>query len=51
LVSDVVHALDLSGIYAAYESRERLGQPPYHPSMMVNLQVYGYCIGTVRLGP
>ena len=46
LVSDVVDALDLSGIYAAYESGERRGQPRYHPAMMVKLLVYGYCIGT-----
>jgi len=45
-VSDVVDELDLSGIYAAYESGEGRGQPPYHPAMMVKLLLYGYCIGT-----
>jgi len=46
-VSDVVDELDLSDIYAAYESGEGRGQPPYHPAMMVKLLLYGYCIGTV----
>jgi transposase len=45
-VSDVVDELDLSDIYAAYESGEGRGQPPYHPAMMVKLLLYGYCIGT-----
>jgi transposase len=45
-VSDVVDELDLSAIYAAYESGEVRGQPPYHPAMMVKLVLYGYCIGT-----
>ena len=43
-VSDVVDALDLSAIFAAYEGEER-GQPPYHPAMMVKLLVYAYCTG------
>src|SRR5712692_5713149 len=46
-VSDVVDELDLSDIYAAYESGEGRGQPPYHPAMMVKLMLYGYCMGTV----
>lgn len=46
-VSDVVDELDLSAIYAAYESGDGRGQPPYHPALMVKLLVYGYCIGTV----
>jgi transposase len=46
-VSDVVDELDLADIYAAYESGEGRGQPPYHPAMMVKLLLYGYCIGTV----
>ncbi len=44
-ISDVVDELDLSGIYAAYESGEGRGQPPYHPVMMVKLLLYAYCIG------
>jgi len=43
-VSDVVDALDLAAIFAAYEGEER-GQPPYHPGMMVKLLVYAYCTG------
>lgn len=45
-ISDVVDELDLSGIYAAYESGEGRGQPPYHPAMMVKVLLYAYCIGT-----
>jgi transposase len=45
-VSDVVDELDLSAIYAGYESGEGRGQPPYHPGMMVKLLLYGYCLGT-----
>ena len=44
-VSDVVDELDLSAIYAACDSGEGWGQPPYHPAM-VKLPLYGYCIGT-----
>ena len=45
-ISDVVDELDLSGIYAAYESGEGRGQPPYHPALMVKLLLYAYCLGT-----
>jgi transposase len=43
-VSDVVDQLDLSAIHAVYE-REKRGQPPYDPSLMTKLLVYGYCSG------
>ena len=43
LVCDVVETLDLSAIEDSYE--EERGYPPYHPSMMVKLLVYGYCTG------
>ena len=43
LVSDVVDTLDLSAIEDSYE--EERGFPPYHPSLMVKLLVYGYCTG------
>lgn len=43
-VSDVVEALDLAAIFAAYEGDER-GQPPYHPVLMVKVLVYAYCTG------
>jgi transposase len=43
-VSDVVDQLDLSAIHAVYE-KEKRGQPPYDPSLMTKLLVYGYCIG------
>src|SRR6202790_4426865 len=43
-VSDVVYQLDLSAIESVYEKEDR-GQPPYHPSMMTKVLVYGYCVG------
>ena len=43
-VSDVVDQLDLSTIESVYEEEDR-GQPPYHPRMMANILVYGYCVG------
>ena len=43
-VSDVVDQLDLSAIESVYEEEER-GQPPYHPRMMTQILVYGYCVG------
>ena len=42
-VSDVVEGLDLSAIYASY-SEER-GYPPYNPTMMTKLWLYGYACG------
>ena len=44
-VSDVVDQLDLTAVFAAYEQGDGRGQPPYHPTMMVKLLVYGYCVG------
>lgn len=44
-VSDVVEALDLTGILKVYEEGDGRGRPPYHPTMMVKLLIYGYCIG------
>lgn len=43
-VLDIVSKLDLSAIHAVYEQRKG-GQPPYHPSMMTGLLLYGYCVG------
>jgi transposase len=43
-VLDVVEQLDLSPIIAYYEREER-GFPPHHPTMMVALLVYAYCVG------
>lgn len=43
-LSDVVEDLDLSGITDVYE-REVRGHPPYHPTMMVKVLLYGYCVG------
>ena len=44
-VSDVVDALDLTPIFAAYDTGDGRGQPPYHPALMVKLLVYAYCTG------
>ena len=43
-VSSVVESLDLSPILSVYEAEER-GYPPYHPTMLVKVIVYGYCVG------
>ncbi len=43
-IGDVGGSLDLSDIYAAYES-DGGGQPAYDPPMMVSLLLYGYCVG------
>lgn len=43
-VSDVVDQMDLSKIHASYGEEQR-GQPPYDPSLMTKLLVYGYCTG------
>jgi transposase len=44
-VSDLIEegALDLSAIYASYESES--GYPPYDPRMMLKLLIYGYANG------
>ena len=42
---DTVATLDLTPIFAHYE-RERRGQPPFHPRMMVTLLLYCYATGT-----
>jgi len=47
-VSEAVDEFDLSEIFEYYERSDR-GYPPYHPTMMVKVIVYGYCIG-VRSG-
>ncbi len=42
-LSDAVEEMDLSAIYASYA--ELRGQPPYEPSMMVKVLLYGYMLG------
>jgi transposase len=44
-ISDVVEQIDLSAIFAAYVRNDDRGRAGYHPSMMVKLLVYGYCVG------
>jgi len=44
-ISDLVEALDLSGIMNLYEEGDGRGRPPYHPALMVKLLLYGYCTG------
>jgi transposase len=43
-VRDTVEALDLSAILDSYDGSKG-GYPPYHPVMMTQLLMYGYCIG------
>lgn len=43
-ISDVADHLDLSGIMERYAGEER-GYPPYHPTMMVKVLLYAYCVG------
>jgi transposase len=42
---DVVSALDLSAIYASYETRDGRGMSAYAPAMMVRVLLYGYATG------
>src|SRR3990167_323852 len=44
-ISDVVDQLDLREIFISYEKSDDRGAPPYHPTMMLKLLVYGYCTG------
>jgi transposase len=44
-ILDVVNELDLSEIFAVYEAKDVRGRPGFHPTMMVALLVYAYCIG------
>jgi transposase len=44
-LSDLVEALDLSGILNVYEEGDGRGRPPYHPALMIKLLLYGYCTG------
>jgi len=44
-IHDVVDQMDLSGVFAVYEKGVGRGQPPYHPTMMAKLLIYGYCTG------
>src|SRR5262245_33135164 len=43
VVALVTEELDLSAILASYRGKK--GQPPYHPAMMVALQLYAYAVG------
>lgn len=43
-VSDLVEQLDLSAIYGSYT--EERGYPPYAPTLMTKLLLYGYAAGT-----
>ena len=47
LVSDVVDQLDLSAIHAVYE-KEKRGQPPYNPRLMMKLLVSRLLHGGVQ---
>jgi transposase len=43
-LADLVDQLDLTAILQSYR-RDRGGQPPFHPAMMVKLLLYAYCVG------
>ena len=43
---DVIPQMNLQSILQPYLSEER-GQPPYHPTMLVTLLLYGYATGTI----
>jgi transposase len=43
-LADVVDQLDLAAILGDYR-RDRGGQPPFHPAMMVKLLLYAYRVG------
>lgn len=42
-INEIVPSLDLSAIYDSYSGT--LGQPPFHPEMMVKVWLYAYCVG------
>jgi transposase len=44
-ILDVVSELDLSEIFAVNDAKDVRGRPGFHPTMMVALLVYAYCIG------
>lgn len=44
-ISDTVSVLDLSEFFASYKHEDERGYPAYHPSMMVKLLLYAYCVG------
>ena len=44
-LSDVVDDLDLSAIFRTYEKDDLRGRAGYHPTMMVKLILYAYCLG------
>ena len=44
-LSDVVDSLDLSAIYVTYQKHDLRGRAGYHPTMMVKLILYAYCLG------
>ncbi len=44
-ILEVVETLDLSKIEKIIQSKDRRGERPYSPVMMVALLLYGYCVG------
>jgi transposase len=42
---DVIPQMNLQPILQPYQAEER-GQPPYHPTMLITLLLYGYATGT-----
>src|SRR5207247_9618347 len=44
-IGEVAEELDMSAIYADYESRDGRGLAAYHPLLLIRLLLYGYCTG------
>src|SRR5258708_3311043 len=44
-IGEIMEELDVSVIYADYESRDGRGLAAYHPLLLTRLLLYGYCTG------
>lgn len=46
-IGDTVDELDLSDFFADYQHDTDRGQPAYHPTMMLKVLLYAYCVGVM----
>mgnify|MGYP000880143775 FL=1 len=44
-ILDVIEELEITQITDAMQSKDRRGERPYNPRMMLALLIYGYCVG------
>ena len=44
-ILDIVRELDLSALHQAHKTKDARGRAGYHPTMMLALLVYAYCVG------